>query len=49
MTLEDMPGILYRNLNIVMLSIKTSGDFYMFYEVSMQSNFDVVHVVPGYF
>ena len=29
--LEDMPGILYRNLNIGMLSIKTSGDFYLFY------------------
>ena len=25
-----MLGGLYRNLNIVMLSIKTSGDFYLF-------------------
>ena len=30
--LEDMAGVLYSNMNIVMLSIKTSGDFYMFYD-----------------
>ena len=27
-----MPGVLYRNLNIVLLSIKTLGDFYLFYD-----------------
>ena len=29
--LEDMPDVIYRNMNIVMLSIKPSGDFYLFY------------------
>ena len=27
-----MPGVLYRNLNIVILSIKTWGGFYLFYD-----------------
>ena len=27
-----MPGVLYRNLNVVMLPIKTSSDFYLFYD-----------------
>ena len=27
-----MPGVLYRNFNFVMLSIKTSSDFYLFYD-----------------
>ena len=46
-----MPGILhvYRNLNILMLSIKTSGDFYLFYDFFIRSNFDIVHAVHGYF
>ena len=43
-----MPSIFYRNLNIVMLSIKISGDF-MCVLISILSNSDVVHAVPGYF
>ena len=35
-------------LNIVMLSIKTSGNF-MSFTSSTLSNSDVVHAVPGYF
>ena len=30
-----MPGVLYRNLSGVMLSIRTKGDFYIFYDFHM--------------
>ena len=29
--LQVIPGVLYRNLNTVILSIKTWGDYYVFY------------------
>ena len=34
--LEDMPGVLYRILSGAMLSIRTKGDFYPFYNFHME-------------